>query len=102
LGHRFLRHIERNSVLLFMIPADTNRSLDEEYQILLNELQEFNPDLLDKPRLLAITKSDLIDKDLEKMLRPTLPEGIEVMFISAITNKNLQKLKDLLWKYLNA
>lgn len=102
LGHRFLRHIERNSVLLFMIPADTNRSIDGEYQILLNELQEFNPDLLDKPRLLAITKSDLIDKDLEKMLRPTLPEGIEVMYISAIANKNLQKLKELLWKYLNA
>ncbi|MEO6037590.1 MAG: GTPase ObgE, partial [Saprospiraceae bacterium] len=101
LGHRFLRHIERNSVLLFMIPADTNRSIDEEYQILLKELQEFNPELLDKPRLLAVTKSDLIDKDLEKLLRPTLPTGIEVLFISALANKNIMALKELLWKYLN-
>ncbi len=101
LGHRFLRHIERNSVLLFMIPADTNRSISDEYDILLRELQEFNPELLDKPRLLAITKSDLIDKDLEKLLRPTLPKGIEVMFISALANKNISALKELLWKYLN-
>ncbi len=101
LGHRFLRHIERNSTLLFMIPADTNRSINDEYQILLHELQEFNPELLDKPRLLAITKSDLIDKDLEKLLRPTLPTGIEVLFISALANKNIAALKELLWKYLN-
>ncbi len=101
LGHRFLRHIERNSVLLFMIPADTERSIRDEFDILLNELEEFNPDLLDKPRLLAISKSDLIDDDLEKMLRPTLPEGVPVLFISAMTNKNLQQLKDLLWKMLN-
>lgn len=101
LGHRFLRHIERNSVLLFMIPADTDRPLVQEYDILLNELQEFNPDLLDKPRLLAISKSDLIDADLEKMLRETLPPGVPVIFISALTNKNLQALKDLLWKQLN-
>lgn len=102
LGHRFLRHIERNSILLFMIPADTDRRISDEYDILVNELQEFNPDLLDKPRILAITKSDLIDKDLEKMLRPTLPEGIEIIFISSITQKNIQALKELLWKYLNA
>ena len=101
LGYRFLRHIERNSVLLFMIPADTERVIRDEYTILLNELEEFNPDLLDKPRLLAISKSDLIDKDLEKMLRPTLPEGIPVIFISAMTNKNLQQLKEVLWKMLN-
>jgi GTPase len=101
LGHRFLRHIERNSILLFMIPADTDRTIDAEYQILLNELQEFNEDLLDKPRMLAITKSDLIDKDLEAMLKPTLPKGVPVIYISAITNKNLQKLKDELWKMLN-
>jgi GTP-binding protein len=101
LGHRFLRHIERNSVLLFMIPADTDRSIQAEYDILLNELQEFNPDLLDKPRLLAITKSDLIDDDLEKMLRATLPDGVPTIFISSLTNKNLQKLKDELWKILN-
>jgi GTPase len=101
LGHRFLRHIERNSLLLFMIPADTDRTISTEYDILVNELQEFNPDLLDKPRLLAITKSDLIDDDLEKMLRPTLPSGIEVVFISAMTNKNLKQLKDRLWAILN-
>ena len=102
LGHRFLRHIERNSVLLFMVPADTDRNISDEYNILLNELEEFNPELLDKPRLLAISKSDLVDEDLEKMLRPTLPEGIPTIFISAMTNKNLQALKDMLWKILNA
>lgn len=101
LGHRFLRHIERNSVLLFMIPADTDRSIEAEYKILLNELEEYNPELLDKPRLLAISKSDLIDQDLEKMLRPTLPPGIPVIFISAMTNQNLQQLKDMLWRILN-
>lgn len=101
LGHRFLRHIERNSVLLFMIPADTQRVIRDEYEILLNELTEYNPELLDKPRLLAISKSDLIDDDLEKMLRPTLPEGVPVIFISSMTNKHLQQLKDLLWKMLN-
>ncbi len=102
LGHRFLRHIERNSLLLFMIPADTDRSIDAEYKILINELEEFNPDLLDKPRLLAITKSDLIDNDLEKMLRPTLPKDIPVIFISAMTNQHLQELKNKLWEMLNA
>lgn len=102
LGHRFLRHIERNSILLFMVPADTDRKISEEYQILVNELEEFNPDLLDKPRLLAISKCDLIDKDLEKMLKPTLPKGVPVVFISAMTNQNLQKMKDELWKMLNA
>jgi GTPase len=101
LGHRFLRHIERNSLLLFMVPCDTNRNLSEEYEILLNELREFNPDLLDKPRLLAITKSDLIDKDLEKMLRETLPKGVEAEFISAVSGKNIQHLKDTLWRKLN-
>ncbi|MFN0033687.1 MAG: GTPase ObgE [Saprospiraceae bacterium] len=101
LGHRFLRHIERNSVLLFMIPADTDRAIEAEYNILLNELQEYNPDLLDKPRLLAISKCDLIDADLEKMLRPTLPKDVPVIFISGITNTNLQQLKDALWKILN-
>lgn len=101
LGHRFLRHIERNSVLLFMIPCDTPRTLQEEYDILLNELSEFNPDLLDKPRLLAITKADLIDAELEKMLHATLPKEIPAVFISAVTNKNIQALKDVLWRMLN-
>jgi GTP-binding protein len=101
IGHRFLRHIERNSVLLFMVPADTNRALYEEFDILINELSEFNPELLDKPRLLAVSKSDLIDEDLEKMLRETLPPGIDAIFISAITTKNLQQLKNKLWEMLN-
>jgi GTP-binding protein len=101
IGHRFLRHIERNSLLLFMVPADTERTLTEEYDILIHELEEFNPDLLDKPRLLAITKCDLIDDDLEKMLRPTLPPDIEAIFISSVTGKNMQVLKDKLWSLLN-
>ena len=101
IGHRFLRHIERNSVLLFMIPADTDRSLQAEYDILINELREFNPDLLDKPPLLAISKADLIDDDLERMLRDTLPPGVPVVFISAVTGKNIQVLKDMLWATLN-
>lgn len=101
LGHRFLRHIERNSILLFMIPCDTPRTLQEEYDILLNELSEFNPDLLDKPRLLALTKADLVDEELEKMLRATLPKDVPAVFISAITNKNIQALKDNLWRMLN-
>lgn len=101
LGHRFLRHIERNSILLFMVPADTDRNIEAEFNILLNELEEFNPELLDKPRVLAVSKTDLIDEDLEKMLRPTLPKGIPSVFISSATNKNLQVLKDMLWKLLN-
>jgi GTPase len=101
LGHRFLRHIERNSVLLFMIPADTERTISDEFNILVKELQEFNPELLDKPRLLAITKADLIDADLEAMLRPTLPPDISVIFISSITGHNIQVLKDKLWVILN-
>jgi GTPase len=101
IGHRFLRHIERNALLLFMVPADTDRKLSDEYDILIHELEEFNPDLLDKPRLLAITKADTIDDELEQMLRPTLPKGIEVIFISSITGKNIQQLKDKLWDMLH-
>lgn len=101
LGHRFLRHIERNSILLFMIPCDTPRTLQEEYEILLHELGEFNPDLLDKPRFLAITKADLADDEMEKMLRATLPPQVPTLFISSLTQKNIQLLKDSLWKMLN-
>lgn len=101
LGHRFLRHIERNSILLFMIPCDTPRTLQEEYEILLHELGEFNPDLLDKPRFLAITKADLADDEMEKMLRATLPPEVPALFISSLTQKNIQLLKDSLWKMLN-
>jgi GTP-binding protein len=101
LGHRFLRHIERNSILLYMIPCDTNRTIKEEFDILFNELKEFNPELLDKPVLLAVTKSDMIDKDLEKMLSKTLPPKVETIFISSVTGKNIQKLKDKLWDMLH-
>jgi GTPase len=102
LGHRFLRHIERNSVLLFMVPCDTNRNIKDEYDILMSELRLYNPELVDKPRMLAVTKSDLIDADLEKMLRSTLPPGIEVVFISSIAEKNIQLLKNQLWHMLTA
>ena len=100
LGHRFLRHIERNSTLLFMIPADTD-DIKKEYAILLNELKEYNPELLHKPRLLALTKSDLIDEELKEMLEEELPEGIPYVFISAVAQQGLQELKDMLWKQLD-
>lgn len=100
LGHRFLRHIERNAVLLFMIPCDT-QSIQKEYEILLNELKQFNPELLDKPRVLAITKSDLIDVELKTLLMPELPEGIPSIFISAVAQQGLTELKDLLWETIN-
>ncbi len=101
LGHRFLRHIERNSCLLFMIPADTPRSIKEEFRILLNELEQFNPELLDKPRMLAITKSDLIDDELETMLRKDAPQNVETHFISAVSGKGIDKLKDALMARLD-
>ncbi len=100
LGHRFLRHIERNSVLLFMVPADTD-DIKKEYEILLKELSMFNEELLDKPIVLAITKSDLIDEELKEMLKPELPQGIPHIFISAVAQKGLTELNDLLWKELN-
>ncbi len=99
IGHRFLRHIERNSTLLFMIPGDTEH-IHKEYDILLHELEMYNPELLDKPRVLAITKADLIDKDLERMLEPEIPKGIPHLFISSVTGYNMDKLKDLLWQIL--
>lgn len=97
LGLRFLRHIERNSVLLFMVPADTGRSIIEEYQILLSELEDFNPELIHKPRVLAITKSDLLDSELEDELKKELPT-LPTIFISSSTQKGIIELKDLLWK----
>ncbi len=97
LGLRFLRHIERNSVLLFMVPADTSRSIIEEYQILLSELADFNPELIHKPRVLAITKSDLLDSELEDELKKELPT-LPTIFISSSTQKGIIELKDLLWK----
>lgn len=98
LGHRFLRHIERNSVLLFMISA-TCESIKQEYDILINELKKYNPELLDKKRLIAISKSDLIDEEIENWYRSEL-KGVELIFISSIANKNLDKLKDKLWEMM--
>lgn len=99
LGLRFLRHIERNSVLLFMVPADAD-DLNEQYEILLNELKLYNPDLLDKQRLLAITKSDMLDDELIAEMTPLLPKGIPHIFISSFDGKGIQGLKDLMWKAL--
>ena len=101
LGLRFLRHIERNSLLLFMVPGDTD-DIKREYEILLNELRQFNPDMLDKHRVLAVTKSDLLDDELVEMLRETLPDDLPCVFISAVANKGLDELKDVLWRELNA
>lgn len=101
LGHRFLRHIERNSVLLFMVPADTDRTIAEEYEILFSELTAYNPELLDKPRLLAITKSDMLDLDLENEMRLQVPTDIPHVFISSVSGKNIQSLKDLIWNEIN-
>ena len=101
LGLRFLRHIERNSLLLFMVPGDTD-DIKKEYEILLNELQQFNPDMLDKQRVLAVTKCDLLDEELIDMLRDTLPDDLPVVFISAVTGYGLNDLKDILWAELNS
>ncbi|HEY1024218.1 MAG TPA: GTPase ObgE [Sphingobacteriaceae bacterium] len=101
LGFRFLRHIERNSVLLFMVPADTSRTIKEEYEILLNELQEYNSELAQKPRILAVTKSDMLDEELTDEMKTDLP-SIPVIFISSVAQKGLLELKDLLWKAINS
>jgi GTP-binding protein len=100
LGLRFLRHIERNSLLLFMIPADSD-DIKKEYNILLNELKQYNPELLHKERLLAITKSDMLDEELIKALKKELPK-IPAVFISSVAQQGLVELKDLIWKHLNA
>jgi GTP-binding protein len=100
LGLRFLRHIERNSLLLFMVPGDAE-DIRKEYDILLNELATFNPDMLEKQRVLAITKCDLLDDELIEMLEETLPEGIPHVFISSVTGLGVSVLKDILWNELN-
>ncbi len=100
LGHRFLRHIERNSALLFLIPADSD-DINKEYKVLLNELKQHNPELLDKERLLAISKSDMLDDELQAEIEKDLPKGIPHLFISSIAQKGLVELKDVLWKMLN-
>lgn len=101
LGLRFLRHIERNSLLLFMVPGDSE-DIMKEYNLLVNELKQFNPDLLDKHHVLAISKSDLLDEELIDMLRATLPSDLPTVFISAVTGLGLDELKDVLWKELNS
>ncbi|MCI7011636.1 MAG: GTPase ObgE [Prevotella sp.] len=101
LGLRFLRHIERNSLLLFMVPGDTD-DIKREYEILLNELRNFNPEMLDKHRVLAVTKADLLDDELIGMLRETVPDDIPVVFISSVAGKGLNELKDVLWRELNS
>ena len=100
LGSRFLRHIERNSVLLFMIPADSD-DIRRDYEILLGELTQYNPELLDKERLLAVTKCDMLDEELLGQMQPHLPEGIPSVFISSVTGLNIQRLKDMLWEALH-
>lgn len=101
LGHRFLRHIERNAILLFMISADS-LDIQNEYEILLNELKKHNPELLDKQRILAISKSDLLDDELKNEIRSTLPKGIPHIFISSVAQIGLDQLKDLIWSNLNS
>lgn len=101
LGLRFLRHIERNAVLLFMVPADSN-DIAADYEILLNELARFNPQLMDKPRILAISKSDMLDEELTEAIKETLPEGVPTVFISAVTGQGITELKDLLWSAITA
>lgn len=100
LGLRFLRHIERNSLLLFMIPADAD-DICKEYEILHNELVRYNPELLDKRRVLAITKSDMLDEELIEALTGELPDGVPFIFISSITGQGITQLKDILWQELN-
>ena len=100
LGLRFLRHIERNSLLLFMVPADSD-DIRKEYEVLLNELRTFNPEMLDKQRVLAITKSDMLDQELMDEIEPTLPEGIPHIFISSVSGLGISVLKDILWEELN-
>ena len=100
LGHHFLRHIERNSTLLFLVAADSD-DIKKEYEILLNELRKHNPELLDKDRLLAISKSDMLDDELKEEIKKELPEGIKTLFISSVAQLGLMELKDELWKMLN-
>jgi GTP-binding protein len=100
LGIRFLRHIERNSILLFLIPADAS-NIKEQYNILLKELEKYNPELLDKKRILAISKVDMLDEDLMKEMELEIPKDIPYVFISSVSQFNLEKLKDLIWQAIH-
>ena len=99
LGLRFLRHIERNSLLMFMVPADSE-NIHKEYSTLLNELKQYNPELLDKRRILAISKADLLDEELKELIQQDLPD-LPYIFISSITNEGTAQMKDMIWKELN-
>ncbi|MCF0167992.1 MAG: GTPase ObgE, partial [Bacteroidales bacterium] len=100
LGLRFLRHIERNSMLLFMVPADS-KDIAADYKVLLRELKLYNPELLDKDRILAISKSDMLDEELRKEIKKHLPRKIPHIFISSVSGYNIMELKDMLWNALN-
>ena len=100
IGLRFLRHIERNSVLLFMVPADSP-DIEAEYEVLLNELKQYSPELLDKERILAVTKCDLLDEELAAATRKELPKGIPHVLISSVANQGLGELKDLIWSKIH-
>ncbi len=102
IGHRFLRHIERNSTLLFLIPADA-KDIKKQYEILLDELRRYNPEMLDKDRLIAISKSDMLDSELKAELKSELDEELDVpyLFISSVAQQGLTELKDKLWEMLN-
>ncbi|MEY4141622.1 MAG: hypothetical protein RL110_994, partial [Bacteroidota bacterium] len=100
LGLRFLRHIERNSALLFMIPCDSS-DIKKEYKILLKELKKYNPELANKKRMLAITKSDMLDEIMMKQMTKELPKDLPWCFISSVTQSGINELKDLIWKVLN-
>jgi GTP-binding protein len=100
LGIRFLKHIERNSLLLFLVPADS-KDIKNEFEILLNELRKYNPELLDKKRLLAISKADMLDEELKAEIKKELPREIPTVFISSIANQGLMELKDMIWKELH-
>ena len=101
LGHRFLRHIERNSTLLFMIACDS-KDISEEYKILVNELEKYNPELLHKKRILAITKCDMLDEEMMNQMKVLLPKAIPKLFISAVSGMNIDKLKDMVWEQINS
>lgn len=100
LGIRFLKHIERNSLLLFLIPADS-KNIQQEYDILLNELRKYNPELLDKKRILAISKSDMLDEELKAELKKEIPTELPSVFISSVTNQGITELKDIIWRALH-